>query len=235
MDSSWFAVDADGHVALFNTDEGGALPTGAARGDHDEPLIAIYARECVRAFAASELDDERALDAGFTWGTEMVFVLDGAHPDALPWLACATLRRVSDDPPALIVTTGSDIAPLEHDALRGSEALRASFLLPSGGGLGDLEALGAYCYAYADTDDPGLYERVGATPARPRTVATMAGVPVFPLRQTRFARDIGLVEAKADERAARSMPPAGEFPAEDETLVDTTNAPAPADTVAKTG
>ena len=131
-------------------------------------------------------------------------------------------------------------APSIDDDIEGRTALKV-YLLEAHGRmrsdpLGALqEVAGGHGISVAATDDPGLYERVGATPARPRTVATMAGVPVFPLRQTRFARDIGLVEAKADERAARSMPPAGEFPAEDETLVDTTNAPAPADTVAKTG
>jgi hypothetical protein len=40
MDSTWFAVDKNGNVAVFETCEGGAMPENAAGGDDfdSEPL-----------------------------------------------------------------------------------------------------------------------------------------------------------------------------------------------------
>jgi hypothetical protein len=38
MDTSWFAIDNDGHVALFKSGEAGAVPEAAHLGDDDWPL-----------------------------------------------------------------------------------------------------------------------------------------------------------------------------------------------------
>ena len=44
MDTAWFAVDADGHVARFETGEDGALPVEAAhRGGPDDPNFDVHA------------------------------------------------------------------------------------------------------------------------------------------------------------------------------------------------
>jgi hypothetical protein len=44
MDSSWFAVDADGHVGYFRTGEAGAMPYEGVTGDAAELLIDRLAR-----------------------------------------------------------------------------------------------------------------------------------------------------------------------------------------------
>src|SRR4051794_18075859 len=44
MDSGWFAVDRDGHVAYFYTGEAGALPTDACR---EEPTGMLHELEAV--------------------------------------------------------------------------------------------------------------------------------------------------------------------------------------------
>jgi len=44
MDSSWFAVDADGHVGYFRTGEAGAMPHAGVTGDAAEQLIERLAR-----------------------------------------------------------------------------------------------------------------------------------------------------------------------------------------------
>lgn len=58
MDSTWFAVDADGHVALFETGEGGAIPTsgdfpyGGEAGGDDPFEIDLLAAPLLLAWAA---------------------------------------------------------------------------------------------------------------------------------------------------------------------------------------
>ena len=45
MDTAWFAVDDDGHVAVFDTGEAGAVPTLAYVGEaHHDWLEALQAR-----------------------------------------------------------------------------------------------------------------------------------------------------------------------------------------------
>jgi hypothetical protein len=45
MDTQWFAVDRDGHVALFITGEAGSMPLTASEGDVDEALRALGSKQ----------------------------------------------------------------------------------------------------------------------------------------------------------------------------------------------
>ncbi len=45
MDTQWFAVDRDGHVALFVTGEAGSMPLTASEGDVDEVLRALGSKQ----------------------------------------------------------------------------------------------------------------------------------------------------------------------------------------------
>jgi hypothetical protein len=45
MDTQWFAVDRDGHVALFITGEAGSMPLTAGEGDVDEVLRALGSKQ----------------------------------------------------------------------------------------------------------------------------------------------------------------------------------------------
>ena len=53
MDSSWFAVDRDGHVAYFDTGEAGAKPVEAG---HSEGLLSLLARHAPRTEAIHQLE-----------------------------------------------------------------------------------------------------------------------------------------------------------------------------------
>ncbi|SRR5579885_2538181 len=53
MDASWYAIDKNGHVALFITGAGGAMPNGAYSPEGAE-MMAEYAEEEVLAGAARQ-------------------------------------------------------------------------------------------------------------------------------------------------------------------------------------
>ena len=46
MDSSWYAIDKNGHVALFDTGAGGAIPNGAYSPDAEGMMVAPAEAPC---------------------------------------------------------------------------------------------------------------------------------------------------------------------------------------------
>jgi hypothetical protein len=59
MDTTWFAVDRDGHVACFETGEAGAVPAGAFGGDEAAELIQRLEQLLPRGPAAYDLAGRR--------------------------------------------------------------------------------------------------------------------------------------------------------------------------------
>lgn len=77
MDTTWFAVDADGHVAAFETGEAGAVPTAA----YVEPDDAFEAIEALgRARAARDAIFRRPTGAGGDLPEHVVPWLPGEKP-----------------------------------------------------------------------------------------------------------------------------------------------------------
>jgi hypothetical protein len=72
MDSVWFAVDADGHVALFSTGENGHIPMVGNAGDGFDDLRALEA-------AMGKPEGEEGEDLGFQ--AEKLGLFLYSHPD----------------------------------------------------------------------------------------------------------------------------------------------------------
>lgn len=187
MDSTWFAVDADGHVAVFATRAEGPLPVGAVRDHVDGELVEAYARECAQGFAEGALDDERAIDGPAGLG-DLLLVLDGERPEARGVFDDPGAELVTDDPLAVRVTRWDPLGPA-LDALRRSPAYRASFFLPWSVDEESSARFGVYYYEHDYVGDGYAYLRKGAAPERPRVVGSLADAQVFALPRTRFARD----------------------------------------------
>jgi hypothetical protein len=78
MDTGWFAVDRDGHVAFFESGEAGAVPTEAFLDDHHDTLEQLAALPEVEALA--EVRPGQHVD--YCHGTLVMLLADGARPPA---------------------------------------------------------------------------------------------------------------------------------------------------------
>lgn len=76
MDTGWFAVDRDGHVAYFESGEAGAVPTDAFLDDHVETLEQLENVPLVEALA--EVRPGTHVD--YCLGTLVMLLADGAQP-----------------------------------------------------------------------------------------------------------------------------------------------------------
>jgi hypothetical protein len=115
MDTQWFAVDRDGHVALFITGEAGSVADGAGEGDVDEVLRALGSKQ-----TAEGLDyDEEAI------GRELARLGLHVYEDASEWFSGPYQRahkprkplHVDQLPPAL----RDDIKAMRFDGLSFAE------------------------------------------------------------------------------------------------------------------
>ena len=83
MDSAWFAVDADGHLARFDTSEDGAVPLGApGAGGNKEPdfdALLLDALRVATLVAAGEFPPpEEELQPARTAAQRVVIVTEAA-------------------------------------------------------------------------------------------------------------------------------------------------------------
>lgn len=128
MDTSWFAVDAAGHVARFDSGEDGAVPTNAASRDADEhDFFRFDAALVARVLAKlAEADWPRAPEdpARAKIAQRLLFVVRGAgtaYRDEAPAsveskIAPEPLEVVRARAPRVLVTT-RPFAPAERRAL----------------------------------------------------------------------------------------------------------------------
>jgi len=131
MDSTWFAVDEDGHIAFFDTGEGGPLPAadfpmgGEAAGMHEEGLeastmIAILLWE--RAKNDAELrallpDDEDTLEQWIGWEEQELLLISlgvwaySGDYGGVPYARLGTVKR-----PVTLADLPEEIADQLEDA-----------------------------------------------------------------------------------------------------------------------
>jgi hypothetical protein len=96
MDTMWFAVDRDGHVAVFESGEAGAVP--------DEAYLGEEYFEAVQAVATSDDDDEEIADLS----RHGLYVY--RHGDETEnWIAGPYTRNVAPDAPALAATLPASV------------------------------------------------------------------------------------------------------------------------------
>jgi hypothetical protein len=76
MDTTWFAVDRDGHVAAFDSGEAGAVPTGAYLDDSHETLEQLAALPEIEAIA----EVRRGEHVDYCLGNLVMLLGDGVRP-----------------------------------------------------------------------------------------------------------------------------------------------------------
>lgn len=172
MDTTWFAVDADGAVAEFQTGEAGAVPlratTSPEAGDFDDwPLVALAA---ARAMAAGRVPES----AGFSERDQRAIVVFRPVPATetrgyreSAARALAVERELGD---VLVLYEGAhrivgSRSPLTVAELRklAEEPCVERVVLDDD--LGDWDGIALYRYGNDDYDDPGAYGRERAPEA----------------------------------------------------------------------
>jgi hypothetical protein len=76
MDTTWFAVDRDGHVAAFESGEAGAVPTEAYLDDLDDALDQLEASPEIEAI----VEVRRGQHVDYCLGTLVMLLGDGVRP-----------------------------------------------------------------------------------------------------------------------------------------------------------
>lgn len=197
MDTSWFAIDADGVVAHFDTGEDGALPIHAAHGpgaddpsfDHEALEVALLLRAALSESRQSA-DDIRGRANTMKGPEEVLIALSGDDAAALlPESRYTVLREAG---PRVARSRG----PASPDTVRKlveSGRVRALYI---GGEIEDLTDTFSglpemVCYQRDHGDEPGAYARkhLPTDPIRvdelPAEVATALSALRLPIQFTR--------------------------------------------------
>lgn len=207
MDSTWFAVDRDGHVAVFDTGEAGAMPGDAATDEQDlagrlqrvlprtgklhDPAPGLSTSgeqsERHRWFPDSEpkirgvlmfLESLDPVDAELNRGE--LFEVPSAQGVAVVWreLSRATYQRLHEQADCLYCTYGGDVDDEEVEEV---EEVEDTWVTPS-----SLANFGFYSYTHV-TDNwvAGPYAR-DLQPAQPITIDELPPDLGRQVRQVRF-------------------------------------------------
>ena len=163
MDTSWFAVAAEGRVGLFDTGEDGALPLEAANlgGPSDPNFDALVFHAAMLAKARGGAWEKRDAPAA----KEATRLLVVKPP---PGLDPAVFEEISAGPPWV----GLSRKPLKPSKLAGQgefTAVLTEHELYDAGPVDDEAPPGVFTFAREHGDDPGRYSRLEA-PATPLLV-----------------------------------------------------------------
>jgi hypothetical protein len=162
MDTTWFAVDRDGHVAAFESGEAGAVPTEAYLDDAHETLEQLAAMPEVEAIA----EVRRGEHVEYCLGNLVMLLGDGVRP---PEGAVAVTtshgrgwRVTMHDDRCKAIHARGDCAGCAHGALVDDELI-------------DAGSRGLFVYDHDASNGNGIagpYRRT-SSPARPATAASL--------------------------------------------------------------
>jgi hypothetical protein len=140
MDTHWFAVDDDGHVAAFESGEAGAVPTAGYVGENDFDLLGAVRAHAVRRDAVEDVEAYKAmmprehLDTPEPFrGASVILFLPSA--DAAQGLAGAEVDEVLATSGVAVIASGLDRAAFDRLHAEG-------------------ECLG--CFVYVESEEPGM-------------------------------------------------------------------------------
>jgi hypothetical protein len=191
MDTIWFAVDSDGHVAVFETGEPGEVPTTAYVGEDPEALIDRVAAQLPKADPILDLDGWRAANYGLHVALE--------HANAASKIIMFV--RSLDD-------AGEWVELLEARVLRASEGVALRFAYPDRATFATLHDLGMCVACFYDW--PEIAPRVCDHGIYAYDYAGMEGpyarcmLPVAPVRLPDLPIEIAAVAIRFDGRFAET-------------------------------
>ncbi len=172
MDTMWFAVDADGHVAAFDTGEGGGVPEIAFVEDYGEVLDVLHAMPASEALVDPAGHARAAATPHFVPGaheTNVIAFVDDVEPvaDLVERLRGKVLRATTGVAIELVV--GDRAAFAELHARGACRSCAADY----GREQGEIAGHGVYYYACEDQGTP--YLRLGV-PDKPLALADLPPV-----------------------------------------------------------
>ncbi len=207
MDTTWFAIDRDGHVAVFETGEAGCVPTDGYLGEDIPDLDLIRALPATGA----KLDPDGQLAATGAPAPHVELDLERLPSRVLAFVTdAAPLADLIDRLGATVrpATVGAclDFEPTDVDAFTALHARGAcrgcavTYLDPEDDL--DVAAHGVYAYTHPDPGIAGPYARIA--------------VPISPLPASAVPKEILDHAVKYDGRFAdtRELQPAELWPCE---------------------
>ena len=157
MDTSWFAVDAEGRVGLFDTGEDGALPTKAANlGGPSEPSFdSLVFHAAILAKVRGATWEKRPAPAA----KEATRLLVVKHP---PGLDPAVFEEISKGPP-WVGLSRKPLRPSKLEGLGDFTCVLTEHEIYDAGPVDDERPAGVFAFTRDHGDDPGRYTRFEAS------------------------------------------------------------------------
>jgi hypothetical protein len=176
MDTTWFAVDADGKIGRFDTGEAGALPTAAACGNG--AIEASFDEFLFHAACAARIlvtpSDERRRTTPFRSGRAIVVLEPAVGTDYRSAPVASPLPKQSHvlrEASPRIVMTG-ELSADELNALARDPGIREVWTEDELWDLLDGTDRGTFDFGHDDYGNPGSYKR-DRVPEKPMTLADL--------------------------------------------------------------